>query len=513
MKKALIIVAFGLLLTMVVSPIYAYEAMYGPSEMIHWDAEKAYNGYTLIGSYLLDMEGNVCHILPGGGFLMENGNIFGGRFQVRDWDGNTVWRYTETREDYHPHHDSNYIYNPKLKANTVMFIANKDLTHEQVISAGADPKDANKGKGGRYDGCQMDAIVEVDMNGNVVWEWWFFDHLVQDMYPSKNNYVGRGKTIADYPGKLDINWGYPVDRDWLHCNSVDFNPELDQMVVNSVHGEFFVVDHGATFVPGDPEKSIALAASDAGDFIYRFGDPAKYGQGEKPSISQKNWLEISTGTRQNGATHDVQWILPGYPGAGNFTIFNNNDQVYQSSVQSQIIEVNPYLDSNGKNTGHYVNPPDAGYNRPRADFKLTHQYDRDISKQIVWSWRPAGTSGFFSNHGSGCIRLPNGNTLISASSEGHVLEITLEGEVAWEYIYPITRGSGIKKIIGPEDFNIHAVSRSYRYAPDHPALKGRDLKPQGTITELAAQGKITAPKARQQRDKGKGDKGKKGGKK
>ena len=51
----------------------------------------------------------------------------------------------------------------------------------------------------------MDAIVEVDMQGNVVWEWWFFDHVVQDVDPTKPNYVGAGKTIADYPGRINLN--------------------------------------------------------------------------------------------------------------------------------------------------------------------------------------------------------------------------------------------------------------------------------------------------------------------
>ena len=48
-----------------------------------------------------------------------------------------------------------------------------------IIAAGCDP--AN----GPYSGAQMDAIVEVDLAGKVVWEWWFFDHAVQDIDPTK----------------------------------------------------------------------------------------------------------------------------------------------------------------------------------------------------------------------------------------------------------------------------------------------------------------------------------------
>ena len=77
----------------------------------------------------------------------------------------------------------------------------------------------------------MDAIVEVDSSGTIVWEWSFFDHVIQDYDAAKPNYVGAGKTIADYPGKLDINLdGHNLKNDWLHCNSLDYNQTLDQIV-------------------------------------------------------------------------------------------------------------------------------------------------------------------------------------------------------------------------------------------------------------------------------------------
>jgi hypothetical protein len=48
-------------------------------------------------------------------------------------------------------------------------------------------------------------------------------------------------------------------------------------VVNAKHmSEFYVIDHGGTFVAGDYAASKALAASDAGDFLYRFGNPSAY---------------------------------------------------------------------------------------------------------------------------------------------------------------------------------------------------------------------------------------------
>ena len=127
------------------------------------------------------------------------------------------------------------------------------ITHEEAIAVGCDP--AN----GPYDGAQLDSIVEIDMRGNIIWEWRFFDHTVQDIDPTKPNYVGEGKTVADYPHRINVNIpGRPVKRDWLHCNSLDYNPKLGYVVTNSVQGEFYVIDHDGTFVAGDPEESNPL---------------------------------------------------------------------------------------------------------------------------------------------------------------------------------------------------------------------------------------------------------------
>ena len=216
-----------------------------------------------------------------------------------DWDGRKVWEYTEKREDYAPHHDWVRIFNKKLNAYTTLYIANKSISHEQAIAAGADPRN------GPYDGGQMDAVVEVDMNGNVVWEWWFFDHVVQDVEPAKPTTSARARRWPTIPGRINLNLpGRPLKRDWLHCNSIDYNAELDQIVVNSVQGELYVIDHGNTFIPGDPKASIAKAAGPAGDFLYRFGDPARYKQGEPASLPEGGDA-ASCGNRQMGGTHDV----------------------------------------------------------------------------------------------------------------------------------------------------------------------------------------------------------------
>jgi len=479
----------------------AAERLQGPTELLLWDKARAFVGYTLFGvagrTFLIDMEGRVVHTWPVGTNpqLLDNGHVvdasrddpsgFQG-FKEVDWDGKTVWEYTETRPDYAPHHDWVRIFNRALNAATTLYVANKAVSHEQAIAAGADPTY------GPYQDGQMDAVVEVDMQGRVVWEWWFFDHVVQTIDATKANYAGAGKTVADIPGRININMpGRPLRRDWLHVNSVDYNAQVGHIVVNSVQGELYVIDHDGTFVAGDPTASIAKAAGRAGDFLYRFGDPARYGQGQPPRILE-NWDNATSGERQMGGSHHAHWIAPGLPGAGHLMVFNNGQYLFQRTPQSSVLEINPFVDRDKRDTGHYVNPPDAGYWRETYD-RDTHNPPRQISNQVVWSYRSVNSHGFFSHIGSSGQRLANGNTFICSDTEGHLFEVTANGDLAWEYINPVTR-DGAVKVLGDVLPMTNSVFRAFRYGPDHPALKGRKLTPNRTITERAEKGLDPRPR-------------------
>jgi hypothetical protein len=350
MKAICLMFQLAILALLGTTSLRAYEALQGPTELLYWDKGQAYAGYTWFGvrgtTYLLDTEGRVVHTWPIGTnpHLLTNGNVldaskddpsgFGGLTEV-DWNGSNVWSYTETRTNYVPHHDFVRIFNPKLSAHTTFYIANKTVSSNQCIAAGCEP--AN---GRNYTNAQMDAIVDADMSGNIVWEWWFYDHLIQDFDATKTNYVGAGKTVADYPGRLNANMpGLPVQRDWLHCNSIDYNQALDQIVINSVRGEFYIVDQGNTFVVGSPSSSIALAAGPAGDFLYRFGDSARYSQGSPPAILT-NWTVSATGNKLIGGAHHASWIPSGLSGAGHLLIFNNAQNLFEHTQGSYVFEIN-----------------------------------------------------------------------------------------------------------------------------------------------------------------------------
>jgi hypothetical protein len=482
MKKILLIS----LLLIFLYQLNAQESFMTLTETRYWYPLKAYNGYTLFGTrgktYLIDMEGRVVHtwnigtnprFTPDGNLLdavggnPSNSNVW----KELDWSGNVKWQYTETRTAYHAHHDFEKIYNPKLGDSTFIYIANKDLTSQQCLAVGCSPSN-------NYTGAQMDVVVEVDRSGNVIWEWSFFDHVVQDIDPGKSTYG----VIKDTPGRINLNLrGNPVKSDWLHCNSLDYNQDLDLIVINSVHGEFYVIDHGNTFTKGDPTGSIALAASSKGDFLYRFGDPAKYNQGDPPSVLE-NWEKATAGHKQMGGAHNIQWIKPGLPGEGNFLVFNNAENLFELTPQSYIFEINPYLNSSGTNTGKFVNPPTAGYLTVSSPDGNLMKEKKNVSKQIVWSFSSKNNTSFYSTIGSGAQRLPNGNTFICSMNDGHFFEVAPDDTtIVWEYINPMTR-DGVKKIKTDNYPTYNGVFRAYRYTSDHPALLGHDLTPGETMT-------------------------------
>ena len=508
LKNLSVGVVAGLLVVMA-GAVSAYEASRGPTELIYWDSHKAHSGYTMVktqrvrGTYLIDMAGQVVNYFPdfSDAYLQEDGTVFGflgnKTFAIRDWEGNTLWEYTEPRENYSPHHDHLRIYNAELDDYTVLYIANARLTHDEAIALSANPDAAE-----RYDGAQIDTIVEVDSQGTVVWEWRFRDHLVQDIDSSKLNYVGSGRSIADYPQRLDINWGV-LSPDYVHCNAVDYNPETGHVAVSCNRTrEIYIIDHDGTFVAGDPEESHELAAGEAGDFLYRFGNPANYGQGEHPHYAKKDWaLQEYSGHLQMGGNHDIQWIEDGLPGAGNLLLFNNGLSVPRafgdSDPQSEFMELNPYLGENGVEKDHYVNPPEAGYTDimpgtnegqgPRAPRRL-------FSNQIVSMYHT--TDGFNSHHGSAVQRLPNGNTLAQLARPGRMVELTPDGEVVWEYVNPVTWGGQLVKTLitsDPDHQNVFNYWSPLRWAPDYPGLAGKDLSPKGPITEF--HGSAVAPSA------------------
>jgi hypothetical protein len=58
------------------------------------------------------------------------------------------------------------------------------------------------------------------------------------------------------------------------------------------------------------------------------------------------------------------------------------------------------------------------------------------TKQIVWEYKTSPSENFFSFRRGGVQRLANGNTLITESDRGRVIEVTPEGKIVWEFLNP-----------------------------------------------------------------------------
>lgn len=356
-------------------------------------------------------------LLPDGNILGSS-NVHNDTFRARGGghtgcieeyrpDGTLVWRFSLSTDNYIHHHDVQKLANGNFLA----------LVWERVSAAEAIELGRNPEHIAANDTFWFDGIVELNPHtAEIVWEWSLRDHLIQDFDPTKANYG----VVADNPGKLDINAinfenDGSVRADWTHVNAMDYNEKLDQIIFSSNYlWEVYVIDHGI---------SAFEAQGEAGDLLYRWGNPKNYGRGDDESTALF-------------AQHDVHWIPDGLPGAGNIMVFNNGSD--PERPYTTVVEFEPPMNTDGS----YNLGADGVYG-PTA---------------LSWEYVPKDGEEFFSWFISGAQRLPNGNTLVNHGAGGRMREVTPEGEIVWEYQFD----DGAD---GP-----HMMFRSYRYPVDHPGV-------------------------------------------
>ena len=250
----------------------------------------ATQGYVLFGNnettYLIDNCGLVINswlsdYKPGEAiYLLENGNLLraaqlesdfdaggsGGRFELFDWGGTLLWSFEYATPNLHAHHDLTYLPNGNF-----LFTAWEKHTETEA-------KDFGRLADGEV---WSERIVEVeileDNEAKIVWEWRLWDHLIQDTDPSKPNFGN----IADHPERVDINFiGEEQNSgNWVHLNAIDYNANLDQIVVSSrLFSEVWIIDHSTNTL--EAASSNGGQSGKGGDLLYRFGNPQAYGRGE-----------------------------------------------------------------------------------------------------------------------------------------------------------------------------------------------------------------------------------------
>ena len=409
----------------------AYEVHDGPTGVIKLVPEKTFKGYTLFAptvkcttTYLIDMNGDVVHTwkskYPPGLYatLLPNGNLL--RAAAPKDQPVKIGGAGGIIEELDWNGNVVWSYT-MLTENEIQHHCFDRMPNGNTMILGWERKTPAEFQAkGRKPGTWPE---EVKIKGQAVRDFWV--DFVREV--DKN-----GKTVWEWhawdhigtgPDQLDINFALPTpvgpgydSFDWSHFNTVQYLPKTDQILLNSRNfSEFYIVD----------KKS--------GKIVKRWGNPAACGKGTRPE-----WYY--DGTQQVFGEHNAT-MLPN----GNVQIFDNGSERPEGN-RSRVIEVDP------------------------------------ASGKIVWQYAANGSNSFFSYRQGAAERLPNGNVLVTSTHQGHLFEVTPAGEVVWEFVNPIMAGQAKPVFSDREDAvpNAHQtftnmIHRAYRYAPDYPGLRGKDL--------------------------------------
>lgn len=426
---------------------------------LFYNTPQSYDGYTLFApstndtTYLIDNCGEKVHswvtnTIPGNTvYLLDNGILLrtgktgntkfnsggnGGIIQMLDWESNLIWEYTVSDSTQCQHHDIEPLPN-----GNILILMWSFHTKEEAEQAGRTMSPSE---------LWSEKVIEVKPDlvnggGKVVWEWDTWDHLVQDVSDKLDNY-------GDVTNPRKINFNYSTkgftNKDWLHINSVYYNPRLDQiMLSNHNFGEILVIDHSTTTAQAKTDKG--GRSGYGGGLLYRWGNPMSYGQGTEADI------KLFT-------QHDPHWIPDSLVDGGKIIVFNNNIGKLELMDYSAVYIIDPDMDGNDN---YILNEGKFGPSDP------------------FWVYMGEPNTDFSSKNYSSSQRLPNGNTLFCEGASGRFTEINPSKEKVWQYVTP-TGADGLLLHQGNKPVG-NNVFRVERFSKKHPAFVGRDLEQKGYI--------------------------------
>ena len=395
-----------------------------PTGVTVYNQEKAWSGYTLlpvmgVGAVLIDMNGNVVKywkdlqgfpnkLLPGGqvfGHLGVRDTAHGYQDQTDlvqvDWDGKVVWKFNQKEYIEDPgnegqwmarqHHDYQREGNPvgyyvpgmeaKTEEGNTLILCHETLYNKKISDKLL------------LDDC----FIEVDFEGNIVWEWHANEHFKEYGFPQgAKNALFRNPNMHRNGGGMG---------DWMHINSMSV---LGPNKWYEAGDERF---HPENIIWDARESNIsAIISKETGKVVWKMGPDFR---------ETKELRKIG----QIIGQHHVHMIPQGLPGEGNILIFDNGGW--------------------------------AGYGEPTRTSKDGTKADlRDCSRileidpvtmKIVWEVSgkdlypgldEIGNYKLYSALVSSAQRLPNGNTLITEGVGGRLIEVTPDKEIVWEYLSP-----------------------------------------------------------------------------
>lgn len=356
-----------------------------------------------------------------------------GILQELTWDGNVIWEHTMSNNLLRLHHDVEILPN-----GNILVIVWELKTLQECYAAGRTPGTLTENE------MWFSVIYELEpvypSGANIVWEWHAWNHLIQDENDLSQNYGNVQENFR----RIDINKGNPFNiANWDHINSVDYNEELDHILLSvPMFNEIWMIDHSTT--SAEAADSVGGNRGRGGDLLWRWGNPQSYDQG--------NWAD-----QQLFFQHDCQWVEEGTRFNDHISVFSNRDSI-NGILGSKVKIIEASFDSVSNSY-----PMMNGKFLPEAPEYVYELVDTLVSPRL-----------------SGAQVLPNDNILVSAGYHGHVVEIDSNDNVVWQYKVPIN-GAGVHSTQGNPVTTTKNIFLMKRYQPNYIGFDGLDLTPGAPI--------------------------------
>lgn len=341
-------------------------------------------------------------------------------------------------------------------------------------------------------------LVEVDWDGNVVWEFNKHDYIQDPGYEPRwmarqhHDYQREGNPVGYYVPGMDAKVGGGKTLVLAHNNVYNHKISDKNLLDDTIYEidengekiwEWHSNEHFREYGFDEAAKNVLFRSPNMhecgggmGDWMHInsmsvLGPNKWYDQGDERfhpdniiwDARESNILAIiskETGkvvwklgpdynetkeSRRIGVIigqHHAHMIPRGLPGEGNILVYDN-----------------------GGWAGYGVpNQFSAGEKASRRDHTRILEIN-PVTMKIVWQHTPSEAGHlqpfhshyFYSPFISAAQRLPNGNTLITEGSGGRLMEVTKDHELVWEYISPYWGKS----------FRLNMIYRAYRYPYDY----------------------------------------------
>lgn len=434
---------------------------YGQTIGLLKKTENVADGYTLFSpvasnnTYLIDNCGHEVHkwgtsynpgqtaYLRPDGSLVRTGRIdgaftgggIGGRVEIYDWENKLLWYSEFATDTTHQHH----VVHPMPNGNLLVAIFRK-YSQEDAIKHGFNTQKVTDA------GIWSDKILEIAPRGinqyDIVWEWDFWDHVIQDKDATKNNFG----IVKNHPELLDVNFiedpgSNPAE--WIHLNALDYDGINDLILISSrLNNEIYIIDHSTSI---EEAKSHAGGKyGKGGDFLFRWGNPQAY---------------------RRGANSD-------------HALFGQHDARFLDQIDENKIPIILYNNGSNRPGVLYSTVVEIIAEKENNQFLLDNS-GRYKPESITWQYPDIADPSFYSARISGVHRLKNGHTLICEGNKGLFTEIDKSKQIVWQYKNPINN-------FGPNQqgnqINNNSVFNVRKYPPDYEAFIGKTLE--GTPIEI-----------------------------